>query len=349
MNHDHGYKLLFSHPEMVADLLRGFVREDWIKYLDFSTLEKINGSYVIDDLRERHDDVIWRIRWRKDQAGETESDWLYIYLLLEFQSTVDWFMAVRIMTYVGLLYQDLIRSESIGTDKRLPPILPVVLYNGEPRWQAPVNIANLIMPVPGGLERYRPQLHYLLLDEGNYSEHELTSLHNLAAALFRLENSHTPEDVQQVLQALITWLQSPEQSNLRRAFSIWIQRVYLRNRMPGIKFDEVQDLQEVHSMLSERVKEWTKDWKQQGVAEGLQEGLQKGLQEGLQKGLQEGLKKGRLEGEAEFLQYLLEQRFGSGSISEAVRKRIEAADTHTLQRWGKQILTAQTIEEVFEV
>lgn len=97
-------------------------------------------------------------------------------------------------------------------------------------------------------------------------------------------------------------------------------------------------------MLSERVKEWTKDWKQQGIAEGLQEGLQKGLQEGLQ----EGLKKGRLEGEAEFLQYLLEQRFGSGAISEAVRKRIEAADTHTLQRWGKQILTAQTIEEVFE-
>jgi len=41
MDHDHSYKLLFTHPEMVADLLRGFVREDWIKELDFSTLEKI--------------------------------------------------------------------------------------------------------------------------------------------------------------------------------------------------------------------------------------------------------------------------------------------------------------------
>ena len=27
MDHDHSYKLLFSHAEMVADLLRGFVRE----------------------------------------------------------------------------------------------------------------------------------------------------------------------------------------------------------------------------------------------------------------------------------------------------------------------------------
>src|SRR6185503_17132957 len=40
-DHDNGYKMLFSHPEMVADLLRGFVREDWVKELDFSTLEKV--------------------------------------------------------------------------------------------------------------------------------------------------------------------------------------------------------------------------------------------------------------------------------------------------------------------
>ena len=32
--HDHSYKLLFSHPEMVADLLRGYVREPWVEQLD---------------------------------------------------------------------------------------------------------------------------------------------------------------------------------------------------------------------------------------------------------------------------------------------------------------------------
>lgn len=58
MNHDHSYKLLFSHPEMMADLLRGFFRESWVEALDFSTLEKINGSYISDDLREQEDDII---------------------------------------------------------------------------------------------------------------------------------------------------------------------------------------------------------------------------------------------------------------------------------------------------
>ncbi|OOC10173.1 hypothetical protein B1A74_07100 [Thioalkalivibrio halophilus] len=62
-HHDNSYKLLFSHPEMVRDLLTGFVREDWVRELDFSTLEKVNGSYVTDELRDREDDIVWRVRW----------------------------------------------------------------------------------------------------------------------------------------------------------------------------------------------------------------------------------------------------------------------------------------------
>jgi len=31
MDHGHSYKLLFFHPEMVADVLIGFVGEGWFK------------------------------------------------------------------------------------------------------------------------------------------------------------------------------------------------------------------------------------------------------------------------------------------------------------------------------
>ncbi|EIC23673.1 Rpn family recombination-promoting nuclease/putative transposase [Thiorhodovibrio frisius] len=79
--HDSGYKLLYAHAAMVRDLLTGFVPGDWVRSLDLSTLERCSGSYVTEDLRDRADDLIWRLRW-----GE---DWLYVYLLLEFQSTID--------------------------------------------------------------------------------------------------------------------------------------------------------------------------------------------------------------------------------------------------------------------
>lgn len=134
MIHDASYKLLYSHPVMVADLLRGFVLGDWVNELDMATLKKLSGSYISDDLRDREDDLIWRVRFGQD--------WLYVYLLLEFQSTVDAWMAVRIQTYVGLLYQDLIRTDRLTEDRQLPPVLPIVLYNGEPLWTAPADIAE---------------------------------------------------------------------------------------------------------------------------------------------------------------------------------------------------------------
>ena len=45
MHHDSAYKTPFSHPEMVTELLRGYVREPWIDQLDFATLEKVNAHY----------------------------------------------------------------------------------------------------------------------------------------------------------------------------------------------------------------------------------------------------------------------------------------------------------------
>jgi predicted transposase/invertase (TIGR01784 family) len=321
MSHDHSYKLLFSHPEMVADLLRGFVREDWVSQLDFETLEKVSGSFVADDLREREDDLIWRARW-----GD---EWLYVYLLLEFQSTVDPFMAVRIMVYLGLLYQDLIRTQPLKPGERLPPVLPIVLYNGERPWNAAEDIGDLIADVPGGLERYRPSLRYLLLDEGRYGESELAGLRNLAAAVFRIENSASHEAMQRALDAVIGWLQAPEQESLRRSFVVWLNRVVLSSRLPGIELPELNDLREIRNMIAERVKDWSRAWKQAGREEGRLEGLE------------EGQKKG----EATMLVRLLELRFGP--LDETARTKLDEADAETLLRWGERVLTAPTLADVF--
>jgi hypothetical protein len=151
-DHDQGYKLLFSHPLMVEQLLRGFLREGWAAELDFSTLEKVSGSFVSDDLRERHDDVIWKLRW----TGEEER-WFWVYLVLEFQSTPDPFMPVRLLAYVGLLLQELIRQGKLKAGDLLPAILPIVLYRGDLRWRAPLDLSSLFVPAPPGLDRYLPQ------------------------------------------------------------------------------------------------------------------------------------------------------------------------------------------------
>ena len=150
-DHDTGYKLLFSHPEMVRDLLTGFIPGEWIGEADFSTLERINASYVSENFKQRHDDVVWRVRL-KDR-------WLWVYLVLEFQSEPDPWMALRMLVYVGLLAQDLVRRDDL-VEGKLPPILPLVLYNGLPPWNAADDVGDLFAPSPRGLERFRPRMLY---------------------------------------------------------------------------------------------------------------------------------------------------------------------------------------------
>lgn len=273
VQHDNSYKLLFSDPEMIRDLLTGFVREEWVSQLDFNSLEKVSGSYVSDDLRDREDDIIWRVRW----GGE----WLYVYLLLEFQSSIDRFMAVRIMAYEALLYQDLIRQKAFTANGKLPPVLPIVLYNGEKRWTAAQNVADLVEAVPGGLSRYCPQLNYLLLDEGSVYDDAAwpEATRNLVTALFQLEHSQDEQQWIDVIAHLGEWLKAPEHATLRRAFTIWIRRVMLPSRLPGLDpsvIGALQDLHEVHDMLAERIKQWPEKWKREGLEQGIEQGIEQG-------------------------------------------------------------------------
>ncbi|WP_031599587.1 Rpn family recombination-promoting nuclease/putative transposase, partial [Ferrovum myxofaciens] len=60
--HDSSYKYLFSAPEFVRDLIMGFVPDEWLHSLDYTTLKKVDGNYITEDFRGRADDIVWRIK-----------------------------------------------------------------------------------------------------------------------------------------------------------------------------------------------------------------------------------------------------------------------------------------------
>ena len=340
-DYDAGYKRLFSHPELVRDLLTGFVDEAWVAHLDLDSLERVDGSYVTDDLRSRESDIVWRARW----GGR----WLYVYLLIEFQSRPDRYMAVRMLGYLCLLYQDLIRGKQLPPDGRLPPVFPVVLYNGERPWGEPARVEDLVHELPGGLGAYVPRFGFRLLEEVRLAASSDLEGRNLAAAVFRLEASREPEDLRRVVRALAAWLRAPGQAELRRSLTVWLRRV-LEARLEGVQLPQTQDLEEVDRMLAERIEEWTRRWKEEGRKEGLEEGRKEGLEEGRKEGLEEGRKKGLEQGRAEaaraLLRRLLERKFGPLPTEAAAR--IETAQTDTLVQWTDRVLTASTLEAVFE-
>ncbi len=64
MHHDSGYKLLFSHPELIRELIEGFVPGEIVALVDFSSLERLNASFVSREMQQREGDMIWSVRIR---------------------------------------------------------------------------------------------------------------------------------------------------------------------------------------------------------------------------------------------------------------------------------------------
>ena len=150
------YKRLYAFPEMVADLLRSVLPADALAALDMDTLAKVPASYVGDDYRQRHGDAVWRV----ERAGR----WTYILVLLEFQSSSDATMALRVLEYTAMLYRELLRAGEASPGE-LPPVLPIVLYNGESPWSAARDVGELIEETGPALLAYQPSQRYAMVDE----------------------------------------------------------------------------------------------------------------------------------------------------------------------------------------
>ena len=262
---DPGYKRLFSRPAMIRDLLSGFAAQGWSDTLDFGSLDALPANYVSRDLHQRHSDLVWRIRFQGER-------WLYVIILLEFQSTVDQRMAVRMLTYTGLLYERLIADGALQENDKLPPVLPIVIYNGARRWNAPTRLHELIATGPStALAVYQPSLRYFLLDHGRVQSTGLPP-GNLVSALVALETSRNPAETAAATDRLIELLTEYDDPALTEAFSAWVDALLLPRTPANASPDPLTRLKEVRTMLAERVQEWTREWVEQGRTEGREQG-----------------------------------------------------------------------------
>jgi hypothetical protein len=232
-------------------------------------------------------------------------------------------MALRALVYVGLLWQHLVREKQLPADGRLPWVLLVVVYNGDPRWAMPLALHELVgLPDDTPLWRYQPQMRYHLVEEGAFSEVDLAARDTLAALLFRLEASPDPERVVVLADAVLAWfVRHPGFEGLRSLFAELLGGL-MGPLAPGVRVPE--ELLEVRNMLATRAEDWKRQWLQEGRAAGLVEG--------------------RAEGEATLLLRLLERRFGA--LPAAVRDRNAAADTAALETWGLRVLEAGSLDDV---
>jgi predicted transposase/invertase (TIGR01784 family) len=324
---------LFSHAELVQELLEAFAPPGVSELLDYTTLRLENGNYVTPAMKPRADDVVWSV--------ELQGRRIYLYLLLEFQSTPDDAMPARMLQYVAALYDHLLRSKAVDITDGLPPVLPIVLYNGDARWRQSSELYNLIRVHPQVLKAFQPRLKFWLLDQGAFAAAELEDMHRVVAAIFCFEHTPNTAAAKRAIRNLADAVaQSPFKQRIDRVVTRWIKH-RLQSKMPGLAVPDAEELTKGMEMLETNIDRW----EAQAIAKGMQQGVLQGMQQGMQKGMQQGIQQGMQQGEALLLQRLLTRRFGALSATHLAR--IAAATPTQLETWGDRVLDATSLDEVF--
>ena len=268
-SYDASYKALFSCPELVRDLLRGYVPGKWLERADYDSLTRVNASYVSkkQPATSRRHGLAHRHR-RPMAVG---------------------LHPARIPERIGRLdggAADAVRQPARGaTDQGRghagrPPAadLPIVLYNGKPAWRAPLDVADCFHTPPEGLEAYRPSLRYLLLDERRLQGHPEQEVRNFAEAVFRMEGSRRLEDALAVIRTLDDVLRTPGLREVRRAFGQCIKALLLRRATAPMieEVNAIKDVFEEFEMLTQQKETWFDDEIEQSFLQGQEKGLEKG-------------------------------------------------------------------------
>jgi predicted transposase/invertase (TIGR01784 family) len=217
--YDRSYKDLFSRPEMVRDLLTGFVQEDFIDDIDFSKLEKLGTTYILEEYEKRETDLILKLNIKGQEA--------YLYILIELQSSPDKFIALRVLEYLVGFYQDLLKQKDKLPDK-LPPVFPIVLYTGKEPFNCAVSVEELIDKPYKRLMKYIPRFEYYKIDinevnEGKYGE--LIELENIVAACFNVVRAKTKKEMKEALYKLLEIVRKYG-DYLQRALDIWLKKFF---------------------------------------------------------------------------------------------------------------------------
>ncbi len=269
--------------------------------MELTGLWKGSTEYIDSKSRTvRHADMVWKAPFR--------DSWLYVVFLFEAQSTVDWRMPVRILLETALVYEELAKDSEVQERRKLPPVLPIVVYVGTKPWDAPTRLEEMLTDEAKAFLPFALGHEFLLVSEAEEAK-ALTRADTPRTAGLRLRYARDRAEFDEALATLRELL--PEDSPARRALVEWVRSSMIEE---GAKEEEMAKLRELEDLASPVVDTWwaaeRREAHRKGLEEGRRQGRQEARKEGRQEGRQESEARARLAQQATLVR-LAQRKFGS--------------------------------------
>ncbi|EDS7589568.1 Rpn family recombination-promoting nuclease/putative transposase [Salmonella enterica subsp. diarizonae] len=272
--HDPLFKLFLREPVTARDFLEAHLPEDIRSLVHLDTLRLESGSYVDEELKELHSDILYSVKMAQDVH-------CLLYCIVEHQSTEDEMMAWRMMKYTIRAMDDHLKKGY----KTLPVVVPLLFYHGDVRpypysmdWLDCFEQPELARRV---LSKPWPLIDVSVLDDDDIKTHRRMALLEMVQRDIRLRDGR--ELLGRLVQLIQTGLNSREQVEA-------VLRYTILNGMAG------EDIRPYINQLSGAIPEYEElmgTIAQQLKDEGLEEGIQKGIQQGIEQERQASLERER--------------------------------------------------------
>lgn len=329
--HDASYKAIFSFKRAVQDLLRfllGKLPEDarrLLDQLDLSEARETKTEFVDEFFRRHLGDKVWEVPFRTERGDRRV---LRVVLVLEFQSSIDQLMAVRVDSFASLFFQDEVKARAAGEPVTVSPLLAVVIYNGAAKWTAKRSMAELV-GLPAGERRLFVGERYELVDiRAQMRSGRTLPRNNVLSLVMRTETMAEREGEP---GAIVEEIAGVQDEGLRKTVLKWFTLTASRH---DIDVDFLQDEEEFARLMAEGILRTVAD-------ECFERRFALLRAEGLEQGLERGVKRQR-----RLLRRLAKSKFGGRTADRLAGMLTNIDDPRRLEDVGLWIINCEESDEL---
>ncbi|WP_308463416.1 Rpn family recombination-promoting nuclease/putative transposase [Clostridium pasteurianum] len=243
----------------------------------------MDKEFILKDFKEEEADIVYRVN--------IDGNDIIFYVLLEFQSKVDFSMPIRLLMYMTEIWRDELKNTDTKIKKRkdykLPAIVPMVVYNGKYNWTVARNFKDILK----GHELFEDSIvdfRYLLFDVNRMEKEELLEIANIVSTVFLLDQNVNDIEIVDRLKLVGRILRKDSSKEQQKIFKAWLVNI-LRNRFKDnidtninklLKETSELEVEDMVSNLGKTIERGFKTSEQRGIKQGIKQGIDKGIEQG---------------------------------------------------------------------
>jgi len=202
---DNIYKKIFGEPQIFTEFLNDFIPIDILKGLNPQDIKDITPRHLPLFLDNKDSDTVKQINLGDD------ADPLYVISIVEHESSVNYTSAYKMLVYTMLVWDTYIkendklrkeeleqtgatkRKSSTDADFKLPPVLPIVFYDGATKWKSAMSLIERTY-MGDIFEKYIPKFAYELVDLNEYSRKDIIKYGNALSLILLIDKIRHADD-----------------------------------------------------------------------------------------------------------------------------------------------------------